>query len=85
MSPSPRDDSDDTPTPPDRSTVVLLLGIAGDTTWRMFAPILIFGALGVWGDLTFHTKPWLTIGAIVIAVICTAHLIKRQLQKGTTK
>ncbi len=81
MSASPNKNSDDKPTPPDRSTVILLLGIAGDTTWRMFIPILGLTALGIWGDRSFGTKPLFTIAGVTIGVVIAAFLIKQQLQK----
>ena len=81
MSASPNKNSDDKPTPPDRSTVILLLGIAGDTTWRMFTPILALTILGIWGDHTFGTKPVLTAIGIIIGVVIAGLLIKQQLQK----
>lgn len=81
MSPSPIKNSDDKPTPPDRSTVILLIGIAGDTTWRMFVPIIGLAAGGIWGDRTFGTKPVLTIIGISLGVVIAALLVRQQLQK----
>ena len=81
MSASPTEKSDGKPTPPDKSTVILLLGIAGDTTWRMFLPVLGLTAGGVWGDRTFGTKPVLTVVGIVLGIIIAGNLIKQQLQK----
>ena len=70
-----------TPTPPESSTVVLLLGTIADTTWRMFIPIIGFTLLGVFGDNTFHTKPWLTVAGILFGVALAALLVIRQLKK----
>jgi hypothetical protein len=38
--------SDDSPTPPEKSTVILLLKDIGNVTWRMFAPVIV-GSLTV--------------------------------------
>lgn len=79
----------DSPTPPpknaDASTVILLLGIAGDTTWRMFVPVIGGTALGVWGDRSFETKPWLTICGLTIGVIIAALLVRQQFKKDVSK
>ncbi|HBH77325.1 TPA: hypothetical protein DDX46_01095 [Candidatus Saccharibacteria bacterium] len=76
--------SDDKPTPPEKTTVVLLLGTIGDTTWRMFVPTVGLTILGVIGDNMFATKPWLTVGGIIIGIIGAALLVRRQL-KGIKK
>jgi hypothetical protein len=70
-----------TPTPPDHTTVVLLLGTIADTTWRMFVPIIGLTILGVFGDNTYHTKPWLTMSGIVLGVAIASLLVIRQIKK----
>lgn len=85
MSASPSKNSDDKPTPPDRSTVVLLLGTAGDTTWRMFIPIIGLTIAGVWADRTLHTKPIMTIVGIVIGIIIAVYLVRLQFKKELPK
>lgn len=69
------------PTPPDRSTVILLLSTIGDTTWRMFVPTIGFTILGVIADRQLGTKPWMTTLGIIIGVIVAGLLVRRQLQK----
>ncbi|MDB5165494.1 MAG: hypothetical protein JWM00_384 [Candidatus Saccharibacteria bacterium] len=71
----------DAPTPPDKSTVVLLLGDIADTTWRMFVPTIGSIGLGFWADYSWGTEPWLTIAGIVVGIGATALLIKQQFQK----
>ena len=73
--------SDDTPTPPDKSTVVLLLGSIADTTWRMFVPSIGMTLLGVVADNTFDTKPWLTLLGIALGVAATIVLVRNQFKK----
>jgi hypothetical protein len=74
------DKPSDTPRPPDTSTVVLLLGTIGDTTWRMFVPTIGLTVLGVYGDNTLATKPWLTIAGIIIGTALAIVLIRNQLR-----
>lgn len=81
------DKSGDSPAPPsshDTSTVILLLGIAGDTTWRMFVPVIGLTALGIWGDRSFETKPWLTIIGLAIGTTIASLLVRKQLKKDVT-
>jgi len=85
MSASPSQNSDDKPTPPDHSTVVLLLGTAGDTTWRMFVPIVGLAVAGVWADRTLGTKPFMTIFGIVVGIVIAAYLVRRQFKKELPK
>lgn len=75
-------DKHDTPTtPPERSTVILLLGDLADITWRMFVPALAGIVGGYMLDNTFSTKPWLFILGTVIGCAGAGLLIKKQLQK----
>jgi len=77
-------DKHDAPTtPPDRSTVVLLLGTIADTTWRMFVPALIGIAGGYWLDTTFGTKPWLFAAGTILGCAIAGLLVNQQLQKKT--
>lgn len=80
MSTSPTDKGE-SPKQPVENPVVLLLGIAGDTTWRMFVPIVGLAALGIWGDRMYSTKPWLTVAGIIVGVIIAGLLVRKQLQK----
>ncbi len=70
---------DDTPTPPDRASAVLLLSTMGDTTWRMFVPTIGLTILGLVIDNHLPTKPWMTIAGIIIGVIIATWLVRRQL------
>ena len=82
MSTSPNDTGKKTP---EQSPVILLLGIAGDTTWRMFVPIIGLAVLGIWGDRSFGTKPWLTVVCLGVGVAIAGFLIKQQLQRNPKK
>lgn len=72
---------DEQSTPPDSSTVVLLLSTIGDTTWRMFVPIIGLLLVGDWLDRTFHTKPVLIIAGVILGSIIAGLLIRNQLRK----
>lgn len=50
-----------------------------DTTWRIAVPVIIFAGLGVWGDVRWHTKPWLTLLGTVVGFLLAALLVKQQL------
>lgn len=80
MSTSPKN-RDEQPTPPDPSTVILLLGTIGDTTWRMFVPTIGLTVAGVVLDNRLHTKPWMTLIGIGLGTLIATLLVRRQLQK----
>lgn len=73
--------SDDKPTPPSKSTVILLFTIAADTTWRMFVPIIAGTILGVWADNMMASKPVVTIIGITAGVIIASLLVRQQMRK----
>lgn len=73
--------SDANPSPPDQSTVILLLGTIGDTTWRMFLPIIGLLLLGNWLDKTLNTKPMLIIAGVVVGSVIAGLLVRNQLRK----
>ena len=67
-------------TPPHRSTVVLLLGDIGSTTWRMFVPTVGLAFVGkVADDQLGTTAPWLMLLGASVGAIVAGLLIKRQL------
>lgn len=58
-----------------------MLTTIGDTTWRMFVPIVGLLLVGNAIDTHLHTAPlWLLIGVVIGSVIAGI-LIKRQLTK----
>lgn len=79
MATSPNDE-DENPTPPERSTVVLLLNTIGDTTWRMFVPTVGLLLVGLWADDQIGTKPWLTVSGILLGTLLAGLLIRNQLR-----
>ena len=64
----------------DRENARLLLISAADTTWRMFVPPLITVPAGIFGDIKFHTVPWLTVVAVGVGLALSVLLVSRQLR-----
>jgi F0F1-type ATP synthase assembly protein I len=72
-----------TPEPPkNTSTVILLLGTIGDTTWRMFVPTLIGIAGGFFLDETLGTSPWFFAAGTITGCVIAGLLIKQQLKNS---
>lgn len=66
--------------PPERSTVLLLLGDIGSTTWRMFVPTVGLTLVGRFvDDITGVTAPWLMLVGALAGAGIAGFLIKRQL------
>ncbi|MBI3888971.1 AtpZ/AtpI family protein [Candidatus Saccharibacteria bacterium] len=80
MSTSPTHKGEST-APPEKSTVLLLLGDIGGTTWRLFIPTIGMTIAGVYLDNKLDTKPWLTVIGIVLGTILAVILVRNQLQK----
>jgi hypothetical protein len=78
-------DPKQTPTATSREdeNVMRLIWSMADTTWRMFTPPALLVSGGIWADLKFHTKPWLTILGAVIGLSLSILLVKKQL--GSSK
>jgi Flp pilus assembly protein TadB len=76
-----QNDDEKKPVPPDESTVVLLLGTIGDTTWRMFVPTIGLTILGLLADKWLHTTPWIMVVGIVAGALLAALLVLRQIKK----
>jgi hypothetical protein len=65
-----------------KSMSSMFLRTIADTTWRIFVPVTLFVTLGIWADLTQRgTRPWLTLGGMVLGFIFAAVLINRQIKK----
>lgn len=76
-----QNDGDKKPAPPEQSTVILLLGTIGDTTWRMFIPTIGLTVLGLLADKQFHTTPWIMVVGIILGTLIAALLVRRQIKK----
>jgi F0F1-type ATP synthase assembly protein I len=51
-----------------------------DTTWRMFVGPAVLTPVGIFADLKFQTKPWLTILAAVAGFGISILLVRQQLR-----
>ena len=76
-----QNDDEKKPVPPEQSTVVLLLGTIGDTTWRMFVPTIGLTVLGLLADKQFHTTPWIMTTGIIAGALLAYALVRRQIKK----
>ncbi len=76
-----QNDGDKNPAPPEQSTVILLLGTIGDTTWRMFIPTIGLTVLGLLADKQFHTTPWIMVAGIILGAFTAVMLVRRQIKK----
>lgn len=82
MGTSQKKNVSDKPTPPpDKSTVLFLLGTMADTTWRMFIPIIGLTIGGVVLDVNLETKPWFTVAGIILGTVIAGLLVHRQIKR----
>ncbi len=65
---------------PEASTFALLASMA-DTTWRMFTPPALLVSGGLWIDLHWGTKPWMTALATVVGLALSILLVRAQLRR----
>ncbi|HSX28870.1 MAG TPA: AtpZ/AtpI family protein [Candidatus Saccharimonadales bacterium] len=65
----------------DTHAAIAILVTLADTTWRIFTPVILCTALGIWADLHFGTKPWLTLFAVALGFGLAILLVRAQLQK----
>ena len=72
--------SDSVPRGVDHESMAVLLTLA-DTTWRIFAPVIAMTALGIWADLSWGTKPWVTFAAVAFGFVLAILLVRDQLKK----
>ena len=62
------------------TSVLALVAILADTTWRICLPTIGLALLGLKGDLTYGTGPWLTLAGTLVGFVLAALLIKLQLR-----
>lgn len=75
---------DKTPHPPSREQTrraqQSVLATLASTTWRMVIPSVLAVGLGLYLDLHWGTKPWLTLLGVALGLVASAFLIKQQLR-----
>lgn len=64
-----------------QDAVIPLLLTMADTTWRIFTPVVVCVGFGLWADLSYGTKPWLTITGMIVGFAFAAVLIRMQIKK----
>lgn len=60
-----------------RETIVLI----GDTTWRMFVPVIGMTLVGVWLDEMCRTTPFILFFGIAIGFTMAGLLVKMQISR----
>ena len=60
----------------------IIISTIGDTTWRMFVPIIGLLLVGRYIDAQTHLSPIYMAAGTVIGVCVSGVLIKNQLKKG---
>jgi hypothetical protein len=64
-----------------RYALELIVSMA-DTTWRMFVPPAVLVPAGLWADLKWGTKPWLTLVGLLVGLSLSVLLVRAQLRGG---
>ena len=59
----------------------LMISMA-DVTWRMFLGPAVMVPAGLWADLKYGTKPWMTILGLVLGLVVSVVLVRVQLRGG---
>ena len=67
-------------TMPTKQSAIFVFSTMADTTWRLFVPSIGGALLGVWGDNSFKTKPWLTLIGILVGSAIAVLLVRQQLK-----
>jgi F0F1-type ATP synthase assembly protein I len=65
-----------------RDDVMRILRTMADTTWRMFVPPAVVVPMGIWADLKWGTKPWLTILAAMVGLVLSVAMVAKQMREG---
>ena len=67
--------------PENEASTLALLASMADTTWRMFTPPALLVAGGIYLDLHYGTKPWMTVLGTVAGLGFSILLVRRQLKE----
>jgi F0F1-type ATP synthase assembly protein I len=66
--------------PENRAAMFSMVRAMADTTWRMFFPPVVLVPAGIWADLKWNTKPWLTLLGLVIGFSFSILLVRQQMR-----
>jgi hypothetical protein len=67
----------------EEASLLALFAAMADTTWRMFTPPALLVAGGLYVDVKYGTKPWLTIAGAVVGMALSILLVRQQLRKSS--
>lgn len=67
--------------PQNEASTFALFASMADTTWRMFTPPAVLVAGGLWIDVHWGTKPWMTALATVVGLALSILLVRAQLRR----
>ena len=65
-----------------RKYALELIVSMADTTWRMFVPPALLVPAGLWADIKWGTKPWLTLVGLIAGLTLSVLLVRVQLRGG---
>ncbi len=57
------------------------LNLAWELGYTIAIPLVIFALLGRWADGAFHTKPWLFLAGILLAISASSILLVRKFSR----
>lgn len=63
---------------PQRKALWQALNMAWELGYMIAVPLVIFALVGRWADGRFHTKPWLFLGGVILAIMSTSLLLVRK-------
>lgn len=66
---------------PQRTALWQALNIAWELGYTIAVPLVILALAGRWADAQFHTKPWLFLAGIILAIASSSVLLVRKFSK----
>jgi hypothetical protein len=58
-----------------------MVNLAMEMGFIIALPIVLLGFLGKWLDTKYGTEPWITLGAIAIAILTTSVWLTRRIKE----
>lgn len=65
-----------------RDDALSLFVAMADVTWRMFVLPVILVPAGLWADIHWQTRPWLTVLGAVLGLSGSVLLVRSQLKEA---
>lgn len=63
---------------PQRTAFWQALNIAWELGYTIAVPLVILALAGRWADAKFHTKPWLFLSGVILAILSSSLLLVRK-------